>query len=602
MTLERFRRIRNLYEAALEREPAERTLFLAEACQGDAELGTEVAKLLIANENASRLIGEPLLGTVAPGVLEDTMPRMEGRRVWAYLILRELGHGGMGTVYLAARADDVAHLKVAIKVVRARAGEADILHRFRQERDILAALEHPSIARFIDGGSTGEGLPYFVMEYVDGERIDEWCNRRKLNVTARLKLFQAVCEGVQYAHQRLVVHRDLKPANILVTADGHVKLLDFGIAKLLEPEGTPVSDISTETIWRRMTPDYASPEQVSGDAVHTTSDIYALGIVLYELLTGHRPYKLRSHIRHEMARVICEEEPTRPSEAITDADTPEISQVREGDLPHLRRRLRGDLDNIVLKALQKGPSQRYSSADQFSEDVNRHLEGLPVGARADTVWYRAGKFVRRHQVGLAATALIVAAVTLGLAATLWETHIALEALPAGARALTPMIAMFGVLLWIGVGAAVFFTRASLRRVLGALAAGLVFMLVFLAEESLPASMGLHHFSWTVTPSAGLICSMIIPYGAVIALLGWRIVRRFGWRGLLTLLLAAAVGGPVRDYLWSHWMPGIAPVSGLVPWIADGVMWPSGIGFGQAVMRLIAGPSKSDLLAPLRWKL
>jgi hypothetical protein len=266
--------------------------------------------------------------------------------------------------------------------------------------------------------------------------------------------------------------------------------------------------------------------------------------------------------------------------------------------------LRGDLDNILLKALQKGPLQRYSSADQFSEDVNRHLEGLPVGAREDTIWYRAGKFIHRHQVGLAASALIVTAVTLGLATTLWATQIALDALPAGAgaqSALAPEMMLFSVLLWIGLGAAVFFTRANLRRVLGALAAGLVFMLVVLAEESLPASMGLRHFSWTVTPPAGLIYAAI-PYAAAFALLGWRFVRRFDWRGMLTLLLAAALGGPLRDYFWSLWMPGIATVPGLLPWIADGAMWLCGIGFGQAVMRLIAGPSKSDLLAPLRWKL
>src|SRR3984893_7061571 len=238
MTVERFRQIRNVYEAALEVEdPTGRAAFLAQACQGDEDLGLEVGKLLIANECAADFIDGPLLGTVDSGVPADSMPRMEGRRVGAYLILRELGRGGMGTVYLASREDDVVHNQVAIKVVRARVGETDVLRRFRQEREILAALDHPAIARFIDGGSTEEGLPYFVMDYVDGERIDTWCDRRKVNVTGRLKLFQAVCEGVQYAHQHLVVHRDLKPANILVTADGRVKLLDFGIARMVEPEG-----------------------------------------------------------------------------------------------------------------------------------------------------------------------------------------------------------------------------------------------------------------------------------------------------------------------------------------------------------------------------
>jgi serine/threonine protein kinase len=622
MTLERFRQIRNLYEAALEKEIAGRSTFLAQACQGDDELGREVAKLLIANEHATAFIDGPLLGTLDPGAVDDAMPRMEGRRVGAYLILRELGRGGMGTVYLASREDDVVHNQVAIKIVRARVGETDILRRFRQERKILATLDHPAIARFIDGGSTEEGLPYFVMDYVDGERIDSWCDRRKVNVTGRLKLFQAVCEGVQYAHQHLVVHRDLKPANILVTADGHVKLLDFGIAKVLQPEDASGTDLSTLTLLRGMTPEYASPEQVMGEAIHTTSDIYALGVVLYELLTGHRPYKMRSHILVEVARVICEEEPMRPSAAISEADTPEISDVREGDPVHLRKRLRGDLDNILLKALQKGPSQRYSSADQFSEDVSRHLEGLPVGARTDTVWYRAGKFIRRHQVGLAATALIVAALVFGLGTTLWQTHLALEAFSgAGAppqRLLTPELVQFSVLLWIGLAAAVYFMRASLRRTSGALAAGFIFMLVFLAENS----MGLRHFTWTVAPLTRLIYidpphfgfplhfypvhlhnlarETAIPAGAMIALLGWRITRRFGWRGQLTVLLAGSMYGPIGDYIWTLWLPGLTAV--LAPWIADGVLWLCGIGLGQAIMRLIAGPAKSDSLTPLRRKL
>jgi serine/threonine protein kinase len=545
-------------------------------------------------------------GGMDPNVDSDTMPRMEGRRIGAYLILRELGRGGMGTVYLASRDDDVVRRQVAIKIVRAGLGETEVMRRFRQERDILAALDHPAIARLIDGGSTEEGLPYFVMDYIEGERIDTWCDRRKLNVTGRLKLFQAVCEGVQYAHQHLVVHRDLKPANILVTAEGHVKLLDFGIAKMLEPEETSGATACTQTLLRRMTPAYASPEQVMGEAIHTTSDVYTLGVVLYELLTGHLPYKMRSHVLHEVARVICEEEPTRPSAVISEGDAQTISQVREGDSVHLRRRLEGDLDNILLKALQKGPARRYSSADQFREDVNKHLAGLPVSARKDTVWYRGSKFIRRHQVGLAATVLVVAALALGLFTTLWQTRMAIEAL-SGATArpisvLAPEMVQFTVLLWIGLGVAVYFTRASLRRTLGALAAGFAFMLLFLVEEMLPASMGLRHFTWTAAPQpAGLIYTAIIPYGALIALLGWRITRKFGWLGQVALLLAAAIGGPARDHFYMLWVPGVAAVPGLLPLISDSVLWLCGVGSGQAILRLIAGPAGGPVTR-LPWKL
>jgi serine/threonine protein kinase len=604
MTLERFRRIRNLYEAALEMDEAGRPAFLAQACQGDDDLGHEVEKLLVANACATALMDGPLLATVDAGVGADPAPRMEGRRVGAYVILREIGHGGMGTVYLASREDGLVHKQVAIKVVRAELGDADVLRRFRQERDILAALDHPAVARLIDGGSTDLGLPYFVMDYVDGEPIDAWCDRRKLNVTGRLKLFQSVCEGVQYAHQHLVVHGDLKPSNILVTADGHVKLLDFGIARLLNSDGTAGSSPGTETRMR-MTPEYASPEQVRGETLNTTSDIYALGVVLYELLTGRRPYRVNSRIQYEIARVICEEEPTLPSEAIGQVEAAQepptagarsISEVREGDPCRLRHRLEGDLDNILLKALQKAPAQRYSSADQFSEDVNRHLEGLPVSARKSTVWYRAGKFLRRHQVGVAAGVFSVSALLLGLITTLWQTHMALQAFSRGdARAipvLVPEFVQFTVILWLALGAAVYFARASPRRVLAALGGGLAFMLLAMAEETLPASMGLRHFNWTIMPQPiGLVYAGVVPYGALIALLGWRITRKFGWRGQVTLLLASLIGGPARDYFYSTWFPGITGVPGFLPWIADGVLWFGGVGSGQAIMRLIAGPAK-----------
>jgi serine/threonine-protein kinase len=289
-----------------------------------------------------------------------------------------------------------------------------ILSRFRHERQILASLDHPNIARLLDGGTTSDGLPYFVMEYIEGQAMDEYCEAHKLSTAERLQLFRTVCGAVQFAHQNLVVHRDLKPSNILVTPEGVPKLLDFGIAKLLKPELYAQTIAPTVTSLRPMTPDYASPEQVKGQPITTASDIYSLGVLLYELLTGHRPYRLRSSTPQEMERVICEQEPERPSAAIsrtvntrsvdgvTNTLTPEtVSKPREGQPERLRRKLQGDLDNIVLMAMRKEPQRRYASVEQFSEDLRRHLEGLPVIARKDTFGYRAGKFITRNKVAVA---------------------------------------------------------------------------------------------------------------------------------------------------------------------------------------------------------
>ena len=344
---------------------------------------------------------------------------MEGRRLGAYRITREIGHGGMGSVYLAARADDVFHKEVAIKIVRMGVANADLLRRFHQEREILASLDHPAISRVIDGGSTEDGLPYLVMDYVDGRPIDAWCDEHQLNVSERLKLFRAVCAAVQHAHQRLVLHRDIKPAHILVTVNGDVKLLDFGIAKLFADDGLVRTLPETETGTRIMTPEYASPEQARGDAVHTASDVYALGVVLYELLTGHWPYGTRGRRPYEVIRAICDEEPMRPSSAVSPMEEAPRAIMAEGSVDALRRRLEGDLDNILLKALEKDASRRYTSVAQFSEDIRRHLEGFPVSARRDTVAYRAQKFVRRHRIGVAAAAIILMTIFLSVITTLW---------------------------------------------------------------------------------------------------------------------------------------------------------------------------------------
>ena len=296
------------------------------------------------------------------------------------------------------------------------------MRRFRNERQILAGMSHPYMAELHDGGTTEEGLPYFVMEYIERRPIDEYCDSHKLSIAERLKLFRKVCAAVHFAHQNLVVHRDLKPANILVTAEGKPKLLDFGIAKLLNPELTATTLDATRFEMRLMTPEYASPEQVRGDPITTASDVYSLGVLLYELLSGHRPYRLKSRQFHEIARVICEEEPTRPSTVIEQVEevpgregtarklTPEtVAKTREGTKEKLRRRLTGDLDNIVLMAMRKEPQHRYASVEQLSEDLRRVLEGRPVKARKGTFTYLSTKFIRRHKAALGAAAAVLVA-------------------------------------------------------------------------------------------------------------------------------------------------------------------------------------------------
>jgi serine/threonine protein kinase/tetratricopeptide (TPR) repeat protein len=315
-----------------------------------------------------------------------------GRRVGAYRLVREIGRGGMGAVYLGVRADNEFQKRVAVKLIKRGMDTDFILSRFRRERQILASLDHPHIARLLDGGTTEEGRPYFVMEYIDGQPLYRYCDARQLSITERLGLFRQICDAAYFAHQNLVVHRDIKPQNILVTRDGAPHLLDFGIAKLLNPELAADTIDPTGTAMRLMTPEYASPEQLRGEGATPTSDIYSLGTLLYELLTGHRPLRLRSRAMHEIARVVCEEEPELPSASITRTDnfaptgadgatTLEAIYQARGDSPeNLRRELSGDLDRIVLKTLRKDPSQRYQSAAELREDITRYLEGRPVYA------------------------------------------------------------------------------------------------------------------------------------------------------------------------------------------------------------------------------
>ncbi|HKP73831.1 MAG TPA: protein kinase [Pyrinomonadaceae bacterium] len=431
MEFDRSEQVAELVESALDREPEEWPAFLEEACAGDERLRAEVESLLSHQERARGFIESPAFQFAAEMLVGTDGGLKAGQTLDGYEIKAMLGEGGMGEVYLAE--DVKLRRKVAVKLVKRGLSTTDVLRRFRHEEQILANLSHPHIARLFGGGTTADGLPYFVMEYVEGQPVDKHCDAQKLSTIERLKLFRKVCAAVQYAHQHLVIHRDIKPGNILVTPEGEPKLLDFGIAKLLDLEHAD-ANAHTVTLLGVMTPEYASPEQVRGANVTTTTDIYSLGVLLYELLTGHRPYRLKSRRPDEVARVICEEEPERPSTAVSRVEevaesngaeskpiTPEsVSSVRDDQPDKLRRRLSGDLDNIVLMAMRKDPQRRYASVEQFSEDIRRHLEGLPVIARKDTLAYRSRKFVKRHKLGVAAAALILLTLVAGIGMTLRE--------------------------------------------------------------------------------------------------------------------------------------------------------------------------------------
>ncbi|MGO9012023.1 MAG: protein kinase domain-containing protein [Bryobacteraceae bacterium] len=400
MTAERWRHIREVLYAAAGKEAADRALFLRESCGDDSDLRLEVERLLAALDESGAFL-EP--GSPAERDLS-------GGKIGPYLILEQAGQGGMGTVYRAVRDDDY-HQQIAIKLVK-RDLETDILlARFRQERQVLALLNHPNIARLLDGGTTADGRPYLVMEWVDGAPITEYCRTRNLSLQQRLRLFLSVCQAVAHAHGNLVVHRDLKPSNILITPEGVPKLLDFGIAKIVSPE--PCRDGAAMTLAgaQALTPEYASPEQVRGEPATTATDIYSLGAVLYELLAGARPHRFETRTPAEMERVICSQDVLRPSVAAGPDGLP-------------ARVLRGDLDNIVLKALEKDRSRRYSHVEGLAGDLRRYLEGQPVLARPGSFWYRASKFTRRNKALVATVAAVSLALTLGLAMSLWQAQVA----------------------------------------------------------------------------------------------------------------------------------------------------------------------------------
>lgn len=433
MTPERWARIRQIFDGALERPEVDRAAYLRVVCARDDELRREVESLLSSHDSAGDFLDKPAANVsglthtlVSSGVEVPEYP--PGYRVGPYELQTCIGRGGMGSVWQATRFDSEFRKKVAIKLVKRGMDTQEILRRFRLERQVLAGLSHPNIAALIDGGSTSDGLPYLVMEHVEGIRIDRYCEQHKSTITERLQLFRDVCAAVQYAHGNLVVHRDLKAGNILVTPEGVPKLLDFGIAKLIRTEFSTLAAAETRPELRPMTLDYASPEQVRGEPITTATDVYSLGVLLYKLLTGKSPYGPESRSDSTLRKAICEKEPLRPSAVVlTDeqAAIPQATQkidlseeeTRDKARRRLKKKLAGDLDMIVLMALRKEPLRRYASVEQFSEDIRRYLEGRPVIARSDTFGYRAAKFVRRNAVAVAAATMV--ALTL-LAATILE--------------------------------------------------------------------------------------------------------------------------------------------------------------------------------------
>jgi serine/threonine protein kinase len=409
MTPERWRQVDDLFQQAADLPPEQRRAFLEQACGNDADLRREV-DLLLAHDASTTA---PALESALKSGLNAWANQgrdLIGQLVGPYRILKPIGRGGMGAVFLAVRDDDQFEKHVAIKLVRSDMDTAVILQRFKQERQILANLQHAHIAQLLDGGVTRDGLPYFAMEHIDGGKpITEYAKANRLSVPARLELFRQVCAAVQYAHQNLIVHRDLKPSNILVTPAGAVKLLDFGVAKVLEAsplEGPAI----TSTGMMMITPEYASPEQVRGEPVSTASDVYMLGAVLFELLTGEQAHKLKDYSPAHIAEAVCQTETERPSEVVARSE------------PSLRRSLEGDLDNIVLTALRKERERRYPSVEALSEDIRRHLDGRPVSARQDTLWYLAGKFIRRNRISVAAAALVLISLLAGISVALVEAR------------------------------------------------------------------------------------------------------------------------------------------------------------------------------------
>lgn len=440
MTSENWQKVKNLFEQVCELPSSEREKFILTETNGDEELRREIESLLKYHDEAEDFIEESAFDVATQVLSESDENSLIDKKIGDYRIVRELGRGGMGAVFLAKRADGMFEQKVALKIIKRGMDSETIVERFLIERQILASLEHPHIARLIDGGISETGLPYFVMEYVEGKRIDDYCKEETLSISERLKLFQKVCEAVSYAHRNLIVHRDLKPSNILITKEGTPKLLDFGIAKLLSEPSVLAGQFAlaqTETNLQIFTPEYASPEQVRGERITTSSDVYSLGILLYELLTDDFPYHFKSKTPLEIASVVCNSEPIKPSSVVsgqwsvvsnTNEEDPRLTNFERKINPKSQilnpKSIRGDLDNIVLMALRKELERRYQSVAEFSEDIERFLKGLPIKAQANTFIYLATKFAKRNFIPVSLVFVAILGLSIGLVTALWQMQIA----------------------------------------------------------------------------------------------------------------------------------------------------------------------------------
>jgi len=441
--------IKQILSEALELEGKERAKYIREKCGDDTDLLHEVESLIEAHEKPGALDRD--MNQLRMSAIHTAKSEyMKGQKIDKYRILKELGHGGMGSIYLAERADGQFEQKVALKLLRTGFSTSKESQRFLAERQILASLNHENIARLYDGGVTDQGQPYIIMEYIEGKPIDCYCDEHQLSIRKRLELFLDVCEAVQYAHGKLVVHRDLKPSNILITNDGTVKLLDFGIAKVLKPDAmhSPEYFDLTQTDLLPLTPSYASPEQIRNEQITTASDVYQLGLVLYKLLTGSKPYEITTKTRtpSQIEKIICEVHPTRPSSKLlteTRRDTQlssaenlkKISKDRNTAPDKLTKLIKGDLDTIVLKALRKDPEDRYKSAGHLMDDIRRYNENAPILARPGTIKYRLGKWIKRNSAIATAIVLVIVSLTIGIGLALWQAQVANQSAEQAAIAL-----------------------------------------------------------------------------------------------------------------------------------------------------------------------